>query len=84
MVRSTLRSGDGERALLGLASVAHADFAKTYSQLKKLGLSIPGWFINPDTPARDGDGRPKTPLAETVSSMLLLTIGQDGLPHARS
>ncbi len=63
-----------------VASVATAappkGFDEVYQRLHKLGLGIPPWFLSADM--NKGAFMPKTPLSDTVSSLLVLNVEKDG------
>ncbi|UVO55220.1 hypothetical protein [Sphingomonas sp. SUN039] len=51
-----------------------------FQRMAKLGLYLPAWFMIPSAPPSPGDGRPTTPLAQTKSSLLLLSVSKEGMP----
>lgn len=66
-------------SLLGASVFQKGDpFKDLNKRLNELGIGIPTWLLDPDYPARPGDGRPTTPMADTSSYMLHISIAKSG------
>lgn len=49
-----------------------------FNKLNTLGIGIPLWFLDPNAPPVEGDGRPNTPLREATSIMMHVAFSPEG------